>query len=450
MLPEKETVVQRRSAFLLTSAAAASLSLASSWAQAPAPVSLSDGNSQGVAAIVNDYVISDYDVDQRTALFIATSGIAQPSKEALAQIREQVLRALEDETLELQEASKHKIVIKKADVDKAVQSVAQDNNLTVEQITQTLRRAGVSMETFRNQLAAQLAWNKLVEARYAGAVTITEQQVDAALERLKAGAVKPQFQVAEIFLGLDRPEDDTRIRQQAEQIVQQLNLGANFPAVARQFSQAPSAAGGGNIGWVQQGQLPDEIDKALVNMQPGQIAGPIKSEGGYYILTMIDRREPAGTAATVEAPKLDPAGPIPLDRLLLPLPPDTPPDVVQQAMTAALALRNRITSCTELPALQRQVDGSQYFHLGAMKLSELSMELSEAVMKTPPGGVAAPFLSDAGVELIVRCDPAVRTVKPLVIPSREDLTQQLFVQQITVLARSYLRDLRRDAVVETR
>ena len=442
----------RLASLLLTCAAAAGLSVASSRAQAPAPPApgqLSDSNSQGVAAIVNDYVISDYDVDQRVALFITTAGIAQPNKEGLEQIKGQVLRALEDETLELQEASKHKITVKKDDVDKAIQSVATDNNLTLDQITVTLRRAGVSMETFRNQLAAQLAWNKLVEARYAGAVTITDAQVDAALDRLKAGGTKPQFQVAEVFLGLDRPEDDAKVHQDADQIVQQLNMGAIFPTVARQFSQAPSAAGGGNIGWVQQGQLPDEIDKALIGMQPGQIAGPIKSEGGYYVLMMIDRREPIGTKAE-EAPKLDPAGPIPLDRFLLPLPPDATAELAQQAVTAAETLRTHIRACSDLPSLEKQVQGSQYFHLGPMKLTDLSMELADAVRKTPPGGVTAPVVSEAGVELIVRCDLAVRTVTPMVIPSRDDLTQQLFVQQITVLARSYLRDLRRDAVVETR
>jgi peptidyl-prolyl cis-trans isomerase SurA len=419
-------------------------------AVAPAPAQIGDHNTQAVAAIVNDYVISDYDVNQRTALFLATSGLQPPSQpEVLNQMRQQVLRAIIDETLQLQEASKRKIAIKKDDVDKAVAQVAMDNNITVDQLTNTLRAGGVAMTTFRNQLTAQIAWNRLIEARYAGAINISDEQIEGALTRLKDGSSKPQFQVGEIFLAVDRPEDDAKVKEDATQIAGQLGIGAVFPNVARQFSQSPSAAGGGNIGWVQQGQLPAEIDKVLSAMQPGQISEPIKAEGGYHIVTLIDRREPLGTKAE-EAPKLDPDGPIPVDRILLPLPPDTPDDTRKQAVGFAETMRGHIKSCAEIPAMMQQAPGVQHFRLGAVKLADLAMELADAIRKAPPGGVTPPLMSDAGVELFVRCDAAVRTVNPIVIPTRDEVQQQLFVQQLTVMSRSYLRDLKRDAVVEIR
>jgi peptidyl-prolyl cis-trans isomerase SurA len=326
-------------------------------AAAPLAPVIGDHNTQAVASIVNDYLITDFDVNQRTALFLATSGIARPAPEALAQIRQQVQRALEDETLQLQEASKRKITIKKAEVDSAVEQVAKDNNMTVEQLTGTLRQAGVSMNTFRNQLTAQIAWNRLVEARYAGSINITDEQVDAALDRLKEGANRPQFQVAEIFLSVDRPQDDDQIRSDAEQLVQQIKLGANFQNVARQFSRAPSAASGGNIGWVPQGQLAAELDKALNEMHPGDVSAPIKAEGGYYVLMVLDRREPVGTKP-VEAPKLDPNGPLPLERLLLPLPPDAPEDLRKQAIGFAESVRTTIKSCRDVVAITQQAQGA--------------------------------------------------------------------------------------------
>ena len=101
--------------------------------------------SSGVAALVNDYVISDYDLDQRVALFVATSGV-RPTKETLLQIRAQVLRSLEDEVLELQEAQKHKITVSKADVDRAVKNIADDNHTTSEEIVATVRRAGATLQ----------------------------------------------------------------------------------------------------------------------------------------------------------------------------------------------------------------------------------------------------------------------------------------------------------------
>ena len=161
--------------------------------------------STGVAAIVNDLVISEYDLDQRTALFLATSGV-KPTKETLPQIRAQVLRSVEDEILELQEANKRKISITKAEVDKALQNLAEDNHLTVAQIVTSITSNGVTVETFRQQVAAQLSWQKLVSARYGTDILINDMQVEEAMDRLKKGADKPQFLLSEIFVAVDRPE----------------------------------------------------------------------------------------------------------------------------------------------------------------------------------------------------------------------------------------------------
>ena len=415
----------------------------------PPVILLGDANIQGVAAIVNDRVISEYDVDQRLGLFVVTSGIVNPSAETLAQIREQVIRALEDETLQLQEAERVNIMVQPEEVDEAIESVALENGLTMEQIEASLTQSGVKIRTLRNQLAAGIAWSKLVQARYAGSVIITEEQIDTALTRLEDGADRAQFLVSEIFLSVDQPEDEEDVRVVAAQIFQQLNFGAVFPQVARQFSQSPSAAGGGDIGWVQQGQLPEMIDAALTQMQPGELAGPIRSEGGYFIVMLLDRREPIGTQAPV-VEVLDINGPLPLDRLLVQAPLGIPDEFRQEAFAFAQTLRTQIRGCEDLPQISGQIEGLVHMRLGTMRLTDLSQALADAIRNTEPGGVTQPVFSDAGVELIVRCDPAIRRVIPVQIPTRDELTQQLFVQQLTVLARSYLRDLRRDAVVEIR
>src|SRR4029077_15374907 len=140
--------------------------------------------STGVAAIVNDNIITEYDVDQRVALFLATSGV-RPTAETLVQIRAQVLRSREDEILELQEANKHKINVTKADVDKAIQNIASDNHLTVDQVTSTVTNAGVDVQVFRQQLAAQIIWQKVVAARYGTDILIKDQQIDEAMDRLR-------------------------------------------------------------------------------------------------------------------------------------------------------------------------------------------------------------------------------------------------------------------------
>src|SRR5205085_8509535 len=253
-----------------------------------------------------------HDIDQRTALFIATSG-AHPSTDDLPQIRAQMLRALEEETLEMQEEAKHRMTPGTGEIQKAIQNIAADNKIAVDQLMATLAQAGVAAETFAKQIGVQLVWQKLVSARYGTDIFISDQQIDETVARLKSGADKPQFLVSEIYLAVDKPEDDGAVRDAGERILQQAKQGAPFATVAGQFSQSPSAASGGDIGWVLQGQLAEELDQALANLQPDQLAGPVRAEGGYYILLLRNRLEPAGSAAAqiAPAPVADPDAPLP-------------------------------------------------------------------------------------------------------------------------------------------
>ena len=404
-------------------------------------------SSTGAAAFVNGAVISNYDLDQRTALFAATSGV-RPTEGNVAQLRAQVLRSLEDELIQLQEANKHRISVTKNEVDRALADVAKDNNLTVPQILDTLTRAGVSTATFAQQITAQLIWQKVVTARYGTDVLIGDQDVDEAMNRLKQGSDKPQFLLSEIYLGVDRSEDEVSVRASAEQFVQQIMQGVSFAIVAGQFSQSPSAADGGDIGWVTQGELAEEIDQALSQIKPGQIAGPIRAEGGYHILLLRDRREPAGTnVADVPAPPRDPNAPLPLDRFLIPLPADADAMLKERAMTLATNVAGQLRTCADLPGIASQLQGTVHQRLGNMDPSSLDAQLRDALAQSTPGEVMKPFFSPAGLELIMRCDSPTPGLRVFELPTREQLRQQLFAQKMSLYAKSYLQELRRTAIV---
>jgi len=420
--------------------------LSAAWAQNAAPVA--PQASTGVAAVVNEFVISNYDVDQRTALFTATSGVAL-TKENQAQIRAQVLRSLQDEVIELQEANKRKVSATRAEVERAVQSIAEDNRLTVDQLLARLAQAGVTAATFRQQVTAQLVWQKLVAARYGSDVAVSEQQIDEAMARLKQGADKPQFLVSEIYMGVDRPEDETAVHASADQIAQQIMAGAPFQTIAGQFSQSPSAADGGDMGWVVQGQLPDELDHLLADMKPGQVAGPVRAEGGYYLLLLRDRREPASSVATQASPPPtpDPNAPVPLERLLIPLPANADQALKTRAIALASNMKSQLRSCADLPNVARGVQGTVYSKLGSVNPKDLNGDLRDGLAKTGPGEVVEPFVSGAGVELIMRCDGAPPRPGVAVLPTRAELQQQLSAQQMALYAKGYLRDLRRAAAV---
>ena len=229
-----------------------------------------DPDSNGVAAIINDQIVSQYDLRQRIALVMSTSGMPQ-SADTIKRLRPQVLEQLKTEKLELEEAQRKNITVTPSEVDKEIDGIVKDNHLTIEQLKGIMQKSNVAFETLRAQIAVQIAWQKAIEDEYGDRVNITDVDVTDELKRINEGKDKPHFLVAEIFLPVENPEQDEKVRKSAEDLDAQLQNGAPFPNIARQFSQSPSAASGGDIGWVHEGQLASELNAALDKMAIGAV-----------------------------------------------------------------------------------------------------------------------------------------------------------------------------------
>jgi peptidyl-prolyl cis-trans isomerase SurA len=405
-------------------------------------------SADGVAAVVNDSVISTYDLRQRLALVAATSGRA--TDEQLKALRPQILKQLETERLQLLEAQKNDITVSAEEVDKAIANIETDNHLKDEQLKMLLDRAGVAMATLRAQIAAQIAWAKTVQGQYGDRVHVSKEEVDAEMARITAGKDKPHFLVSEIFEAVDTPEQEQKVLKDLQNLETQLQQGAPFPQMARQFSQNPTAAQGGDLGVVQEGEIPKELYAELLKMHIGEISAPIRSVGGYYIIAMRDRQE--GVGANTPEDNTPPPDPNPavltLARILLPLGPKPTAALVEEAGKAAQALRQHIASCAQAPEVAKQMRGVQFFSLGAMRIADLSAAMQTEIKNAEPGGVTQPFQSSAGIELIVRCDKAIVKPHHWTAPTKDAVESQLFEDKMGVFSRQYMRDLRRTADVE--
>ena len=407
-------------------------------------------DADGIAATVNDESISDYELRQRVALFVATSGL-QPSAEDMKRIRSQMLDKMEDEKLQLQEAVKKHITVSPVEVDKSINGLLAQNHLTIEQLRTVLNNAGASELALRSQITAQIAWQKTVQDEYSDRINITTAQIDAEFQRYADGANKPHFLVGEIFLPVSSPEKDAGVLANAQNIENQIAAGAPFQVIAHQFSQNPAAAQGGSIGWVHEGQLAPELNAALVKMTPNTVSPPVRSAGGYYILQLQARQEPVGTKiADVSTLPSNPDGTLPLARLLLPLGLSPTKETVDAGMQGANNIRAAFSGCANLKAMSEKMRGTVFMDLGNMKPSDLSPDIQKALAQTRPGEATVPLLSDAGIELIARCDKRVEVQTAYVVPTREQVEEELFNQQISALAQRYMRDLKRDADVEVR
>ncbi|HSS13966.1 MAG TPA: peptidylprolyl isomerase, partial [Rhizomicrobium sp.] len=280
-------------------------------------------DSNSIVATVNDESISDFELRQRVALYLALNGINQQlTPEQRNHIRGQILEQLESEKLQLQEAVKKKITVSPVEVDRRVNNMMQEYHFTIEQLRQNLAKAGASEEALRSQIIASIAWQKAVQDEYSDRVNVSPEMIATELARYAEGANKPHYRVLEIFLPVDNPELDAKVKKDAEEVETQLHQGAPFSVVARQFSQHPSAATGGDMGWINEGQLAPELNAALAKLEVGAISDPIRSTGGYYVLALRERQEPLGTKIDqVPTGPTGPAGTLPLARLLFPADP---------------------------------------------------------------------------------------------------------------------------------
>lgn len=392
-------------------------------------------NSQGIAAIVNDRIISSYDLDQRVKLIMLSSGIPNTS-ENVSRIRGQVLRSLVDEYLQREEAQRLNIEISQEEIDTAFQRIAQRANMSVEQIEGFLKEGGVSRATLEAQIRSDLAWNRVIQQQFGPQVTVGDVEIDEVLHRLEEESDQPRYLVSEILITFDSPSNAEEIAAGTQRLVQQMREGAPFEAVAHQFSQSASAANGGDIGWVHASQLPEGVGSVVANMQPGMISDPIRTLNGYYIIQL--RSMQTGTGAD---PMRDQYS---LMQVLLPLTPDADPQAVSRRAREAEEFRRETSSCDEAAGLIGKYLSGAASPKKDVIAGQLDPRLRQALAGVKVGGTTEPIRSERGIEMVVVCGHKAAEGET---PTREQIDSTLYEQQLSMMGRRHLRDLRRDAVV---
>jgi peptidyl-prolyl cis-trans isomerase SurA len=386
---------------------------------------------EGVAAIVNDEVISTYDVRQRMRLILASTGI-RPTEELLLRIQEQALNTLIDERLQLQQAEEFEITVDQAEIDSAMADLAEQNNVSSDEIRAELARAGVDPTTLEDQLRAEIAWQIMVNGRYRPRVRVSNDQINQMLERIAESSSKPSYLISEILIEptAEETRDETLARVQA--IVDQLATG-EFPAIARQFSAAASAIDGGDVSWVRSGEIKPEIEARLVTMQPGTISQPIETQDGFYIIALRE------TQSAVDPERVT------LQQISAPVPAGGDVAEVERALIRAA---RGYEGCEDLSRISDRAPEVTIADLGSMAPSELAQNYRDAVAALRPGELSAPMQSGGGVVMLALC--ARDRISGDELPSREQVENRLLDQQLTQAGRRWLRDLRRDATIETR
>jgi len=395
---------------------------------------------ESVAAVVNDDIISTYDLAQRMRLLIATSGV-QPTQETLPQFQQEALVSLVDERLKMQELHKvskeQKVTIIATDeeIQDELADMAKENNLKPEGFVAALQSQGIGKETLYAQLRAQLSWQRWIQGRYGTRLRVGEDQIKATQARLVAASAKPQYEVSEVFLDASRLGGMDQTMKGAQQLVAQMQQGAPFAAVARQFSASSTAAAGGDAGWISAGEMPPEVDAAMEQLRPGQLSQPIPVKDGVYIIYLRDKRSGAGQTL------------VSLKQVAVALTPDAPQADVDAAKAKLIAVRSQIKGCDTLEAVAGKTQGVVAGDLGEAETSDLLPEFAEAARTLQPGQLSQPIRTKVGLHILAVCGKRSAGAPQV---THEQLENRLRGQQLDMISRRYMRDLRNSATIETR
>jgi len=396
-----------------------------------------DPNIRKATAVVNGYVITGTDIDQRVALVLDANN-SKVSDEELQRLRLQVLRNLIDETLQIQAAKAQDIEVSRDEINQSYERVATQNfGENVKGLDAYLAKIGSSPNSLKRQIEGELAWQRLLARNVQPFVNVSEEEVNELLQRLKASKGTEEYRLGEIYLA-STPENEQAVSENARKIIQQLQQGGSFVAYARQFSQASTAAVGGDLGWIRLPQLPTELANVAREMQPGQLVGPVKISGGFSILYLIDKRQ----VLTAD-----------------------PRDAVLSLKQISITFPKGITEAAAKKRLDEFTTGVQQMRgcgdadraasaLGADVVSNdqiaaraLPQALQDMLLQLSIGQTTPPFGSlDEGVRVLMLCgrdDPKSDSG-----PSFDQLMNQLENDRVNKRAQRYLRDLRRDAIIE--
>jgi peptidyl-prolyl cis-trans isomerase SurA len=384
-------------------------------------------------ASVNDQVISHSDVRNRMRWMMLRFAEPPKDEKILLELQSQALESLIDE--KVQSSEFHKLVkdakFSKEEIDEAVADVARQYRMSPEQFALALGQAGIPMQHIRDMEEASIAWSNLIRGRYYKTVRVSDLRVDDMLHRLKASLDKPQYRLAEIFLYAPDQASRDMAKERAATIIENVKKGADFSALAEQFSAAPSASAGGDLNWLSPGDMRPEVAEAVLKAPaPPIVLAPIESEGGIYVIALTGKREPTDpTKSTI----LD------MEQFI----------ARGEGSTAKLeALKAKALTCGDLTKAMEAVEGvtrtpmknvgiSQIAPQYRAPLEGLTVNQSTNIIDTADGAKMVFFVCGT------RSGDAD-------LPSRDEIKDRLFNQELALVAERYLRDLKREATVVRR
>ncbi|MEM9234024.1 MAG: peptidylprolyl isomerase [Pseudomonadota bacterium] len=401
--------------------------LGSIFAVAPA---VAQPVGERVAAVVNDYPISTFDVRQRMRLMMITQGIGELPEEAIPQFQQQAMRDLIEERLKLQEAERWELEIPDDAIDEEIALIAASGGGGIESLTRDLALQGVDISTLREKVRADQAWEQLVRGRYGSRISVTDDEVKDMMDEMLATATEDQYLISEICLPVSAPSEQEQMYNIGMQMIDQMRQGAPFRALAQQYSACPSAARGGDLGWLKASDLDPDLAAVVTRLGAGNVSRPVPQQGMLKMLAVRQTRaaaaagEPgyavvyAGAPATMDA------------------------DVVE----AALDRLPRTNACNGENLSTDLGPGIGVAALPMLRQSEFETVFHDVLAGLEEGDMSEIIVSEGVYHRIILCEKDAGYG----LPPRRSVENRLRAEELDLISRRYLRDVERDSAVEIR
>lgn len=378
---------------------------------------------EGIIAIVNDDPISFTDVRARARMLLLSLGGAEPTPEQVQQLTSQALDQLIDEKLKLQEAAEYDLEVSDDEINNSLERLARQSGLTREGLTDTIMQAGINPVSLEDQTRADIAWQRIMNGLYGSRIRISDNQIQDQLNRLELAAEKDQYQLSEIFLFAPEIEMRDDAITAANSIREQILAGAPFQLAAQRFSSAPTAATGGDMGWVTIEDL-DEARAAEIALMSGPgLTEPIQVDDGVYIMLLRNKREPVEKSVLLDITRLA---------------------ALNGSRDALNTMLEQISSCDDIMDLAEADPNIDASIIEDLDINNLSEEAGQIFVNMPIDTYTDVLSLNGSASVTYLCAKSDFSGN---LPGRDQIEDQLFAQQLSMVSNRSLRNLRREATI---
>ena len=352
-----------------------------------------------IVAIVNKDVVTASELRERVSFAereLKRQNTPAPDR---AVLERQVLERIILDKAQLQLAADSGLRIDELQLDRALERIAENNNMTLTAFRKALENDGVQVDRFREEVRRQIVMQRLREREVDERIEVSESEVDLYLDEQKGsgGSERVEYNVAHILIRLPEqasPERIAQSRQRAEKARDEARAGADFGKLAASYSDAGDALQGGQMGWRAADRLPELFSVALQAMKPGDVSDILRSPGGFHLLRLLDRRGAGAGGRSVNQT---------LARHILIRTNELVSE--NEARRRLAELRERVvTGGTDFAQLARtnsvDVSASKGGDLGWVYPGDTVPEFERAMDALKPGEVSPPFKTPFGWHLV--------------------------------------------------